>query len=132
MRGLYPDEIPDEERFDCVYSISVLEHLPAAAIEQTCAALLEHTRSEASRSTPSTTCCSAPATPITARGSVWPRPRSGSPSRSSTQLLERLADDPETYFLSAEGHNRWRGATPYERFPMRRCVSIELCIPGRG
>ena len=38
-----PTEIPDEERFDCVYSISVLEHLPAAAIERTCAALLEHT-----------------------------------------------------------------------------------------
>ena len=46
------------------------------------------------------------------------------------ELLERLADDPETYFLSAEGHNRWRGATPYEQFPMRRCVSIRALHPG--
>ena len=43
--------------------------------------------------------------------------------------LARLTDDPETYFLSAEGHNRWRGGVPYDRFPMRRCVSIQLCVP---
>ena len=45
------------------------------------------------------------------------------------ETLARLADDPETYFLSAEGHNRWRGGVPYDEFPMRRCVSIQLCVP---
>jgi hypothetical protein len=44
-------------------------------------------------------------------------------------VLVALADDPETYFLSAESHNRWRGDVPYDEFPMRRCVSIQLCVP---
>ena len=48
------------------------------------------------------------------------------------QVLAALADDPETYFLSAEGHNRWRGGVPYDEFPMRRCVSIQLCVPADG
>lgn len=41
-------------------------------------------------------------------------------------LVARAAADPETYFLSAEGHNRWRGATPYDEFPMRRCISVQM------
>lgn len=41
-------------------------------------------------------------------------------------LLARAAGDPETYYLSAEAHNRWRGATPYEQFPMRRCISVQV------
>jgi hypothetical protein len=49
-----------------------------------------------------------------------------------TTLLERLDQDPDAYFLSAEAHNRWRGSTPYEEFPMRRCVSIHLCVQVNG
>ena len=33
--------------------------------------------------------------------------------------------DTETLYLSAEAHNRWRGNVPYDRFPMRVCVSIQ-------
>ena len=36
---------------------------------------------------------------------------------SSTSCSARLADDPETYFLSAESHNRWRGARALRRVP---------------
>ncbi len=32
-------------------------------------------------------------------------------------MLDRLAVDPETYFLSAEGHDRWRGAGAVRRVP---------------
>src|SRR5262249_56094463 len=48
------------------------------------------------------------------------------------ELLARLDADPETYFLSAESHNRWRAGAPYDQFPMRRCVSIPLCLPTAG
>jgi hypothetical protein len=37
-----------------------------------------------------------------------------------------LERDPETYFVSAESHNRWRGAVPYDDYAMRRIVSINL------
>ena len=41
------------------------------------------------------------------------------------KMLQTLRVDPETYYLSAEGHNRWRGNTKYSEFPMRVCVSIQ-------
>jgi hypothetical protein len=41
-------------------------------------------------------------------------------------LLERLERDPEAYFVSAEAHERWRGAAPYDDYPMRRIASIGL------
>jgi len=40
--------------------------------------------------------------------------------------LAELKDDPETYFVSAESHNRWRGALPYDQYRMRRIVSVNL------
>jgi hypothetical protein len=37
-----------------------------------------------------------------------------------------LEADPETYFVSAEAHERWRGDLPYDRYPMRRIASINV------
>jgi hypothetical protein len=45
------------------------------------------------------------------------------------EALKRLADDPETYFVSAEAHNRWRGDLPYDQYAMRRIVSVQLFAP---
>jgi hypothetical protein len=42
------------------------------------------------------------------------------------ELLDRLTSDPDAYFVSAEAHERWRGALPYDRYPMRRIASINL------
>ena len=41
------------------------------------------------------------------------------------RTLAELTADTDTYYLSAESHNRWRGDTPYDEFPMRVCVSIQ-------
>ena len=40
-------------------------------------------------------------------------------------LLERLKADVETFFLSPQGHHLWRGGQPYEKFPFRKVVSIQ-------
>jgi len=40
--------------------------------------------------------------------------------------LVELEDDPDAYFVSAETHERWRGALPYDDYPMRRIASIGL------
>lgn len=42
------------------------------------------------------------------------------------RLLVRMVEDTETYYLSAESHNRWRAGVPYCKFPMRVCVSIQV------
>jgi hypothetical protein len=48
-----------------------------------------------------------------------------------------MEDDTETYYLSAESHNRWRDGVAYDQFPMRVCVSIQIVadashLPGAG
>ena len=43
------------------------------------------------------------------------------------RMLGTMSLDSETYYLSGEAHNRWRGTVPYEQFPMRICVSIQTC-----
>ena len=45
---------------------------------------------------------------------------------STWRAIFRLGTDPETYFVSAEAHEQWRGAAPYDRYPMRRIASINL------
>ncbi len=48
---------------------------------------------------------------------------------SAEELGERLAamkDDPETYLVSPEEHNRRRGDVPYDQYPMRRIGSVNL------
>ena len=47
------------------------------------------------------------------------------------EVLGQIQEDPDAYFLSAEAHNRWRDNLPYLSFPMRRCVSIQICAPVR-
>jgi hypothetical protein len=42
------------------------------------------------------------------------------------ELIEELRADPDAYFVSAEAHERWRGALPYDDYPMRRIASIGL------
>jgi len=40
--------------------------------------------------------------------------------------LNSLKDDVDTYYLSAEGHNLWRGTQRYEDFPFRKVISIQV------
>jgi len=47
-------------------------------------------------------------------------------------VLNRLKDDVETYFMSAEGHLFWKGDMDYNNFPFRRVVSINLNVPANG
>lgn len=48
------------------------------------------------------------------------------PASALWDLLSTAEEDIETYFLSAESHNRWRGGLSYDEFPMRRCISIQI------
>jgi glycosyltransferase involved in cell wall biosynthesis len=129
LQGLFPRDLPDEARFDCIYSISVLEHLPAETLDRLGADIARFT----SNGGPT----------IHAIDHVLRGPGDaehlarlrrlavsfGVAQHELDELLARLDDDPETYFLSAESHNRWRAGARYDEFPMRRCVSIQLCLP---
>lgn len=42
--------------------------------------------------------------------------------------LGPMAEDPETYLVSAEAHDSWRGAVPYASYPMRRIGSLSVTV----
>ena len=48
------------------------------------------------------------------------------PAERLTEALGEAERDPETYFVSAEAHNLWRGALAYDDYRMRRIISINL------
>jgi hypothetical protein len=136
FRASYPDVEFIRERFPprqaisgdaaAVYSVSVLEHIPVESVGgviDAAGAILEAGG------------CSIHAIDHVVAG--WGADahlerleevirRSGLPVERLHQLIARLEADPETYFVSAEAHERWRGALPYEDYPMRRIASIGL------
>jgi glycosyltransferase involved in cell wall biosynthesis/2-polyprenyl-3-methyl-5-hydroxy-6-metoxy-1,4-benzoquinol methylase len=128
VRGLFPQALSEavEPRFDCVYSISVLEHIPDGAIPSVVEGIVRHTRGRFTIHAVDHVLKGAASAAHLAKLTAIVTGL-GVPREELDRLLDRLADDPDAYFLSAEAHNRWRGERPYRDFPMRRVVSIHLC-----
>ena len=113
--------------FDCCFSVSVLEHVP---LDQLSGVFCEIGRVVR----PGGYSIHAVDHVLLGRGEAYHRSvlkraaaAVGITPEKVNSLLEQAADDPETYFLSAEAHNMWRGGLPYEEFPMRRCISVQFC-----
>ena len=107
-----------------VYSISVLEHVPIAAIPGLVAAASELLDAGGLS-------LHAIDHVLAGWGAGAHRDRlieilrcSGFERGPLEELLARLERDPEAYYLSAEAHERWRGELPYREYPMRRVASI--------
>jgi hypothetical protein len=134
FRSSHPDIDFIRERFPpsqglppnvaCVYSISVLEHVPSKEISGVIEAATELTGPDG---------CSIHAIDhvVAGWGAKIHLERLEEIVRSSGlaverlhTLIEELRVDPESYFVSAEAHERWRGALPYEEYPMRSIASI--------
>lgn len=135
LKGLFPEALSKlgHVKFDCIYSTSVLEHLPIESITTVFEGIAIHSRTKDSPT------IHAIDHVLLGNGSEEHFTklrrmvgRLGFGDKDLRDMLDRLRDDPDTYFLSAEAHNRWRGTTPYGDFPMRRCVSIQLCAPAGG
>ena len=112
----------------CIYSVSVLEHVPLEEIDAVADGDPRAPRRRGSS-------CSIHAVDHVIAG--WgadahlERLAAGSPpwgcrSRCWPSSSPSLEGDPETYLVSAEAHNRWRGDLPYEDYPMRRIASVQL------
>jgi 2-polyprenyl-3-methyl-5-hydroxy-6-metoxy-1,4-benzoquinol methylase len=119
-------EIP-REAFDCIYSISVLEHIPD--LDQVMMGMKRSLR-------PAGLSVHSVDHVHLGRGDAEHREhltymlkRFGIPAEELDRVARIWSDDPDTYYLSAESHNRWRGSTPYDDFPMRVCVSVQAVTP---
>lgn len=133
LRGLFPQALSalKDDKFDCIYSISVLEHLPPEAIAPVFAGIAAHSRTAKSPTIHAIDHVLLGAGAEAHFSNLAKMVEClGFQEQDLRTLLDRLDRDPDAYFLSAEAHNRWRGAIPYDEFPMRRCVSIQAIAPG--
>jgi hypothetical protein len=115
----------DEQSFDCIYSISVLEHIPHPALEHVMTGIRRYQK-------PGAITIHAVDHVLKGRGCEHHRQSLsviadglGISDEDVECTLKQAEQDPDTYFLSAESHNMWRGGIPYDDFPMRRCVSVQ-------
>jgi hypothetical protein len=140
FRGAYPDvgfireQFPPARSpggdFSAIYSISVLEHVPLEAIDAVMTGARELLTAKAG--------CQIHAVDHVVAGWGAEEHREkleriaagmGVADGDLHEAIDQLSTDPETYFVSAESHNRWRGDLPYDQYPMRRIASVNLFAP---
>ncbi len=125
------------ERFDAIYTISVLEHVMEPALGRLFDAIGEHLV-PGGHSIHCMDCVSAgegdkfhieQAERVVAYQS---RIAGGPELKTSETGVRKLVDaahaDLETFYLSAAGHNLWRGGLPYEQFPFRKVISVQTIV----
>jgi SAM-dependent methyltransferase len=129
IRERFTPETPGlpDQCVDCCFSVSVLEHVPLNELSGVFSEISRITR-------PGGYSVHAVDHVLLGRGEEYHRDmlkRAGAEvgiaSDEVDSVLEQAANDPETYFLSAEAHNMWRGGLSYSEFPMRRCISVQFC-----
>ena len=127
VRDQFPPRQDLEGGYDCVYSISVLEHVPLEAIEGVIAGAGDAVRERRG--------CQIHAVDHVLAGWGADSHREvldrivaamGLEAGELARVLDRMQADPETYLVSAEAHNQWRGSVPYDSYPMRRIGSVQL------
>jgi uncharacterized UPF0146 family protein len=127
VREPFPPHESLGEGIAAVYSISVLEHVPLDQIDSVVGRAHELVAAEGG--------CSIHAVDHVLAGWGEEEYREklertvvtlGLSERELAETIAAMDGDPETYLVSAEAHNRWRGDIPYDRYPMRRIGSVNL------
>ena len=127
VRELFPPQEDVGDDFGAVFSISVLEHVPLEHVGDVVAKGHELVRKRGG--------CSIHAVDHVLAGWGAEEHREklerivAALGLSGDELATQIAameSDPETYFVSAEAHNRWRGDLPYDQYTMRRIGSVNL------
>ena len=130
IRELFGDDLlqPPPRAFDCIYSISVLEHVSnvgLAAITRGMKKFLKpdglsiHNIDHIHRGSQEAEQCAS-------RHLDLMRKNFGFSKEALDATLEKMDKDTETYRLSAESLNRWRGGIPFEEFPISTLISIQM------
>ena len=116
------------ESYDAVYSISVLEHLSAAELAAVTAGTHALLR-QGGRSVHSVDHSLLGWDQAASLERVLDLSRQhGVAEDRLLEVLRTAESDPETYYLSAESHERWRAylGLGYAEYPMQRVVSINI------
>ncbi len=128
LRHQFGPEIPGLEpsSLDAIYSISVIEHIPFAGIDSFVAGSHKYLKPDGRH-------VHAIDVVVAGNGDNYHLEMLAHflqhfqiSETSISQFKQRALADSETYFLSAEAHNRWRGQMRYDQFPMRKVVSAHF------
>ena len=128
IRSNFSDAIDGLQNYsyDAIYSISVLEHISQEKVPSLCRGIRQYCKPGG---------FSLHAIDHVLKGTgdrehleklLLYSEQLGLNGAELKKILKDCALNPETYLLSAEGHNRWRGTTIYRDFPMRRVVSVQF------
>jgi hypothetical protein len=127
VRELFPPQEDVGDDFGVVFSISVLEHVPLEHVANVVEAGHAMVQKRGG--------CSIHAVDHVLAGWGAEEHREkldaivaalGLSAADLTAQIEAMEADSETYFVSAEAHNRWRGDLPYDQYAMRRIGSVNL------
>jgi hypothetical protein len=127
VRELFPPSEPLGDDYAAVFSISVLEHVPLEAVGPAVEAGHQLVAKRGG--------CSIHAVDHVLAGWGADEHREklnrivtalGLSEQDLATQIATMESDPETYFVSAEAHNRWRGDLPYDQYTMRRIGSVNL------
>lgn len=127
--------LDSEYPFDAVCSISVLEHVPSQDLLQLFEALQLGLRSGGA----SIHCMDIVVAGkgehyhldqlsriVACQAQLAGKPISDLDAAACVRTLcSECLEDLETFFLSPQGHNLWRGKTPYKEFPFRKVISAQ-------
>jgi glycosyltransferase involved in cell wall biosynthesis len=128
--------------FDCIFSISVLEHVPHLKIQDVYAGISKLLKPGG---------CSIHCTDLVIAGIMADWHDSGAREilfwqsklqnpflddfqirrqvdRKIEEFYQNMAADLETYYHSAQGHNLWRGGKPYDEYPFNKIGSMQTCV----
>jgi 2-polyprenyl-3-methyl-5-hydroxy-6-metoxy-1,4-benzoquinol methylase len=134
VRAQFQPDLPElkSQRFDAIYSISVLEHILEPTLQRLFEAISRHLE-PGGQSFHSVDCVTdgngaAYHFEQCLRIANYQRQLAGKSSMEAkvlAKVLETAGQDVETFYLSAAGHNLWRSNTPYEAFPFRKVLSFQ-------
>ena len=141
IKAYFQECIPalTENSFDCIYSISVLEHVPHAKLREVFNGIAQILK-------PGGWSIHCTDLVLTGGGADWHdrgireilfwQTKLQDPYLGENQIrqqidemmkeyYQKLALDVETYYHSAQGHNLWRGGRPYDEVPFCRIISTQ-------
>lgn len=116
----------DVDGYDACYSISVLEHIPLGSFDDFFLGIKKFMKSGANSIHAVDFVLKGPGADYHLAMLERVTDGHGISREAVNAALIQAEGDPETYFLSAEAHNRWRGKLAYADFPMRRCISMQI------
>jgi Methyltransferase domain len=131
VRERFPPAQGLSSEVTCVYSISVLEHVPLEQVDSVIDASLDALAPGGSTIHAIDHVLAGWGTEAHLERLDQIVHRSGLAAEDLRRTLDELRDDPDAYFVSSESHERWRGAIPYDEYPMRRIASIGVLSRGR-